>query len=124
MKKIAMIILSAAMFCACSKKTETPKDPDPIPVKITNWSVSNQWNQSRWNVNVDIDKPLEEEVIITCTFTSWPEQTKVTVPITLPKGWVSWYGISTDKPGTINSGMLSNSISFTIKGSKKYTLTF
>lgn len=121
---LTRLIIAIVLLASCGKKVDPPKEPDPIAVKIVNWSISNQYNQSRWNVNIDIDKALDEDVTITCVFTSFPENTKVTVPIKLPKGWISWYGVSVEKPATISSGMLSNTQSFTITGTKKYTLTY
>lgn len=112
------------VFASCSKKTEAPTEPDSIPVKITAWTISNQFDQLHWNVNVDIDKELDEDVRIQCVFTTYPERTQVIVPIKLPKGWTSWYGVSAERPETINSCMLSSTQTFTISGIKKYKLTY
>lgn len=123
MKKIALVLLAAITLNSCGKKNvDRPKEPDPIPVKITAWSIGNQTNLSKWNVNVTIDTALTEQVTITCNFTSYPDLTKVEVPIILPAGWKSWYGTAPIAPAS--AGSIGNNPTFTIAGTKKYKLTF
>lgn len=121
-KVIAIISIIATAMASCSKKSNPVPVPQPTPVKITAWSIGNQSNLSRWGVFLTIDKALDEDVVITCTFTSWPDQQKVTVPVTFLKGYTNWYGNSTVAPASASSSGLNPS--FTIKGTKQYTLTW
>ena len=121
-KLIAIISIIATAMASCSKKSNPLPVPQPTPVKITSWSIGNQANLSVWGVWITIDKALDEDVLITCTFTSFPEQHKVTVPVTFKKGYTSWYGNSTVAPASLSSIGLNPT--FTIKGTKQYTLTW
>lgn len=121
-KLIAIISIIATAMASCSKKSNPVPVPQPTPVKITFWSIGNQSNLSRWGVFITIDKVLDEDVVITCTFTSSPDQQKVTVPVSFLKGYTSWQGSSTVAPASVSSIGLNPT--FTIKGTKQYTLTW
>lgn len=121
-KQLTLVAILALVIAGCRKQAQPPVEPDPIAVKITAWSIGNQSNLGKWNVNITIDKQLDEQVTITCNFTSYPDLNKVEVPIVLPAGWTSWYG--TASVAAASAGSVGNNPTFTIKGTKTYKLSY
>jgi hypothetical protein len=117
---LTTVILSALLITSCSKKVEEPK---PIPVKAQ-WTISNMGYLLKWNAQVTIDKPLDEDVTITVEFIEYPTNTPVSVSFLLPKGWTYWYGTSSVAPASYSTNAKPGSVTLSIKGTKQYTITY